>query len=177
MSESAEQEDALFVNLVLMFQSAAMQQMGKVTNPMTGKVEKNLDQARFSIDMIEMLKAKTSGNLSVELEKLVDSTLTNLRLNYVDEAGKSEKEGPETGEPEGQDKSGTDAAGKEPVSKQPETSEGYKGADAGSDGEPSPSEDAGAAETGGDTGSGDETSDGGDKESGAERQDEGKKTS
>ena len=89
MAESAEQQDALFVNLLLMFQAAGMQQMGKVTNPVTGEVEKNLDQARFSIDMIEMLKAKTSGNLSTDLEKLLDSTLTNLRLNYVDELDKT----------------------------------------------------------------------------------------
>ena len=92
MAEAGEQHDALLVNLVLMFQSAAMQQMGKISNPLTGKVEKNLDQARFSIDMIEMLKAKTRGNVSSEIGKLLDSTLTNLRLNYVDEAENSEKE-------------------------------------------------------------------------------------
>jgi hypothetical protein len=92
VADAAEQHDALFVNLVLMFQSAAMQQMGKISNPLTGKVEKNLDQARFSIDMIEMLKAKTRGNVSSEIGALLDSTLTNLRLNYVDEAAKSEKE-------------------------------------------------------------------------------------
>lgn len=88
MAEKLEQQDALFVNLVLIFQNAAMQQMGKITNPMTGKVEKNLEQARFSIDMIDMLRSKTRGNLSSDLEKLLDTTLTNLRMNYVDEANK-----------------------------------------------------------------------------------------
>jgi hypothetical protein len=105
MAENSQQEDALFVNLVLMFQAAAMQQMGKVANPLTGKVDKNLDQARFSIDMIEMLKGKTSGNLSPDLEKLLGSTLTNLRLNYVDEMDKAAKERDEKQdevEPEGE---------------------------------------------------------------------------
>jgi hypothetical protein len=88
VAENLEQQDALFVNLVLIFQNAAMQQMGKITNPMTGKVEKNLEQARFSIDMIDMLRSKTRGNLSSDLEKLLDTTLTNLRMNYVDEANK-----------------------------------------------------------------------------------------
>jgi hypothetical protein len=91
--EGPEQQDALFVNLVLVFQSAAMQQMGKIANPVTGKIERNLDQARFSIDTIEMLRNKTRGNLSSELEKLLDSTLTNLRMNYVEEAGKGDQEG------------------------------------------------------------------------------------
>jgi hypothetical protein len=92
VAESAEQQDALFVNLVLIFQNAAMQQMGKITNPMTGKVERNLDQARFSIDVIDMLRSKTRGNLSSDLEKLLDSTLTNLRMNYVEEANKAAEE-------------------------------------------------------------------------------------
>jgi hypothetical protein len=87
-----EQQDALFVNLVLIFQNAAMQQMGKITNPMTGEIDRNLEQARFSIDMIDMLKNKTSGNLSPDLEKLLDTTLTNLRMNYVEEANKEASE-------------------------------------------------------------------------------------
>ena len=65
-------DDALFVNLVLIFQGAAMQQMGKIANPLTGKVERNLEQARFSIDTLAMLREKTRGNLSDDLERLLD---------------------------------------------------------------------------------------------------------
>jgi hypothetical protein len=128
--DAGEQQDALFVNLVLMFQSAAMQQMGKISNLMTGQVEKNLDQARFSIDMLEMLKTKTRGNLSPEIGKLLDSTLTNLRLNYVDEADKSarEKAGSKSGETHDAE-AGADSAegGKAP------RSEGTEGAQADQD--------------------------------------------
>jgi hypothetical protein len=86
VAQSAETLDALFVNLVMIFKTAAFQQMGKTLNPMTGKIEKNLEQARFSIDMIEMLKEKTRGNLSEDLGKFIDSTLLELRMNYVEEA-------------------------------------------------------------------------------------------
>ena len=86
VAQSSDTLDALFVNLVMIFKTAAFQQLGKTLNPMTGKVEKNLEQARFSIDMIEMLKEKTRGNLSEDLDKLVDSTLLELRMNYVEEA-------------------------------------------------------------------------------------------
>jgi len=95
VAEKPDQQDALFVNLVLIFQNAAMQQMGKISNPVSGEMERNLEQARFSIDMIDMLKAKTQGNLSADLEKLLDTTLTNLRMNYVDEVN---KEGSKVGE-------------------------------------------------------------------------------
>ena len=50
----------LFMQLVMMFQGAAYQQMGKVMNPATQKVERNLEQAKGSIDMIGMLEEKTT---------------------------------------------------------------------------------------------------------------------
>ncbi len=99
MAQSAETLDALFVNLVMIFKTAAFQQMGKTLNPMTGKLDKNLEQARFSIDMIEMLKEKTRGNLSENLDKLVDSTLLELRMNYVEETDKAEPEADGDAEP------------------------------------------------------------------------------
>jgi hypothetical protein len=94
-----DRDEALFVNLVMIFKSAAMQQMGKVINPLTGKVERNLEQARFSIDTIAMLKDKTSGNVTADLEKLLDSVLLELRMNFVEETrvGDTPPEAPEGG--------------------------------------------------------------------------------
>jgi Domain of unknown function (DUF1844) len=84
----ADRDDALFVNLILIFQGAAMQQMGKITTPLTGKIERNIEQARFSIDTLAMLREKTRGNLSGDLERLLDTTLLNLRMNFIEESAK-----------------------------------------------------------------------------------------
>ncbi len=92
MGEDQARQDALFVNLILVFKNAALQQMGKLMNPVTGKVERNLEQARFSIDTLDMLKAKTAGNLSKELEQLLDTTLLELRMNYIDEVEREAEE-------------------------------------------------------------------------------------
>jgi len=81
----------LFLQLVIMFQTAAYQQMGKVKNPLTDKVEKDLAQAQFSIDMLGMLEEKTKGNLSQEEKKYLELALYELRMNYLDEV-KKEKE-------------------------------------------------------------------------------------
>jgi len=91
-----------FMSLVLSLSQAAMQQMGKITNPLTGKIERNLEQAKVTIDMLEMLKEKTIGNLVKEEEKLVNDTLATLQLNYVDEVKKGEK-GQEEGKQEKQE--------------------------------------------------------------------------
>jgi hypothetical protein len=90
--ESYDKNQALFIQLVLTFQAAAMQQMGKVQNPITQKVERNLEQAKFSIDMLEMIENRTKGNLSESEGKFLEHALFDLRMNYVDEAKKDEEE-------------------------------------------------------------------------------------
>lgn len=84
----AEEKGSLFMQLVLMFQTAAMQQMGKVINPLTQKIEKDLAQAKFSIDMLGMIEEKTKGNLSDGEKRILDHILFELRMNYVDEVEK-----------------------------------------------------------------------------------------
>ncbi|HTP14133.1 MAG TPA: DUF1844 domain-containing protein [Bacteroidota bacterium] len=83
-----EKHNALFVSLLLMFHSAAMQYMGKVKNPATDKIERNLEQAQAMIEMLDMIKEKTTGNLSEEEARILSNLAQELKLNYVDEAAK-----------------------------------------------------------------------------------------
>jgi len=99
MADAEQKIDANFFQLVVSLQMAAMQQMGKITSPVSGKVEKNLDQARASIDIISMLAEKTDGNLTLEEKDLIDRILFELRMNFVDETNKAESE-PAGGETE-----------------------------------------------------------------------------
>ncbi len=91
-----EKHNALFVSLLLMFHSAAMQYMGKVKNPATDKIERSLEQAQAMIDMFDMVKEKTRGNLTDEESKLLANLTQELKLNYVDEVSKPS---PATGGP------------------------------------------------------------------------------
>jgi len=84
-----------------MFQTLALQQMGKLMNPITGKVERDLRQARITIDMIAMIQKKTSGNLSAEEKRLVDNILMDLQMNFVDEKSRGDEEEGEAGEDDG----------------------------------------------------------------------------
>ena len=106
MSENEEKKgsgqtdlgEALFTQLVLSFQAAAWQQMGKVQSIMTGKIERNLTMAKHSIDMLAMLEEKTKGNLTEDESKYLKHVLYELRMNYLEEA----KKGPEKKEEEPQ---------------------------------------------------------------------------
>ena len=101
MTEQDNKLDMHFMQLVFSLQAAAMQQMGKTMSPMTGKVERDLEMARNSIDMLDMIKRKTEGNLTDEEKGLMDRFLYELRMNYVEEMKKgtnSNEESPAEGE-------------------------------------------------------------------------------
>jgi hypothetical protein len=104
-NESEKKDELHFIQLVLMFQTATMQHMGKLQNPITQKIERDLDQARFSIDMLEMIQNKTKNNLTENEKKFLEHTLFELRMNYVDEMSKEEqKRKQESSTQKGQDK-------------------------------------------------------------------------
>jgi len=86
--DPANRNEIMFTQIVLMFHTAAMQQMGKIKNPLTDKIERDLAAAKNSIDILEMLREKTRGNLSQDEGRLLTQVLQELRLNYVDEANK-----------------------------------------------------------------------------------------
>ena len=91
MADATMGKKELFLGLIHSFQAAAMQQMGKTVNPFTDKIERHMAQARLSIDMLEMLQERTSGNLTGEESRFLAHVLTELRLNYVAEVDEDKK--------------------------------------------------------------------------------------
>ena len=87
-----KREGFLFHHLVAMFQTLALQQLGKFVNPITGELERDLHQAKITIDMIAMIQQKTSGNLTKDEKRLLDGVLVDLQMNYVDEMNRGEDE-------------------------------------------------------------------------------------
>ena len=90
MMEQTEKQKFLFMQLALSLHSATMQQLGKLKNPMSNSVDRDLPGAQGSIDMLEMIRVRTKGNLSDDEVRFLDQILQELRLNYVDEIGKPE---------------------------------------------------------------------------------------
>ena len=86
-----DKNDQLFMQLLYMFHTSAMQGLGKIADP-SGKMQRNLEYVSQTIDLISMLKEKTKGNISEDIEKMLDGMLSELRLNYVDEQSKKETE-------------------------------------------------------------------------------------
>ncbi len=80
----AEPEGAL--NFSMFLQSLAQQgfmQLGLIPWP-HGQRELALEQARDTIDILEVLKRKTTGNLNAEEQKLMDGVVSELKLGFVE---------------------------------------------------------------------------------------------
>jgi hypothetical protein len=78
------QETTEFSQLVLGFSSAALYALGKVEVE-DRKIHKvNLPLAKHNIDILEMIKVKTKGNLSTDEEKLILQVIQDLKISFVD---------------------------------------------------------------------------------------------
>lgn len=86
-----EKQQMMFIQLISSLQAGALQQMGKVKDPSTDKIERNIEQAEFTIDMLDMLMHKTKGNNTPEEDKFLSTLVAELKLNYVDEKTKEQK--------------------------------------------------------------------------------------
>ena len=90
--EQLKKEDQLFIHLVNTFVQSAWISLGKVKNPVSDKMERNLDQATYYIDLLDMLQTKMKGNLSEWEEQYIIHSLSELKLNFIDEQKKSSEE-------------------------------------------------------------------------------------
>ena len=112
-------EDQLFIHLVNTFVQSAWISLGKVKNPVSDEMERNLDQASYYIDLLDMLQTKMKGNLSEWEEQYILHSLSELKLNFIDEKKKSGAEA-DTLDDSGKDSSALstkDEAKPEPKSK------------------------------------------------------------
>lgn len=85
-----QRDQLLLMMLIQQHQQIAMMGMGKIKNPATDDVERDMKSAKFAIDTLLMLQKFTEGNLTKELKGYLDQTLNNLRLNFAEEKKKGD---------------------------------------------------------------------------------------
>ena len=90
--EQMKKEDQLFIHLVNTFVQSAWISLGKVKSPVSDTLERNLEQATYYIDLLDMLQTKMKGNLSEWEEQYVIHSLSELKLNFIDEQKKGDQE-------------------------------------------------------------------------------------
>ncbi len=72
-----------FSTFILSLASSTLMQLGEIPNPDTGKTELQLDLARHTIDVLEMLYEKTRGCITEEEKVLLSDILHEVKMKYV----------------------------------------------------------------------------------------------
>ncbi len=88
--ESKFTEEQLFDNLVSSLVHSVWISLGKIKNPMTDKVDRNLFAASMNIDMLDMLFKRMDGNLNEQEETYLSRILSELKMNYLEEKKKGD---------------------------------------------------------------------------------------
>lgn len=76
---------ATFLNFLSGLASQALMQFGEIPNPINGERTANLDYARYTVQLIEVLEAKTRGNRNAEEDAYLSGMLKDFRRR-LDEA-------------------------------------------------------------------------------------------
>jgi len=82
--DAAAEANLDFFNYIASLGFQTMIFLGEMPNPVTNQTEKNLKQAKFLIDTLVILRDKTKGNLSKEEDDLLNGSIYELQLRYVD---------------------------------------------------------------------------------------------
>ena len=88
--KTPEQQELLppldFSSIFLPFYTQALIKLGAAEDPLLKKVDENLDLAKRLIDLLDLLKEKTQGNLKEDEEILLQSGLHQLKMIYMEKA-------------------------------------------------------------------------------------------
>jgi hypothetical protein len=79
-----EMPPASFEMLVTTLATEVLVALGQIPHPGTGKAELHVEQARYLIDTLDMLRQKTKGNLDPNETQLLESVVHQLRLVFVE---------------------------------------------------------------------------------------------
>jgi hypothetical protein len=86
-----EHLSAVFATMVMQLTNLASMFMGKVPHPETKQPTVDLDAAQIFIDQLEMLEAKTRGNLNPEEQNILKQSLTTVRMAFVEAVEAADK--------------------------------------------------------------------------------------
>lgn len=77
-------EHSLFDLLVLSLGNAVLISLGQVSEPGSTSLKKDLESARYNIELLEMLREKTAGNLSQDEGELLNSLTLDLKKKLAE---------------------------------------------------------------------------------------------
>ena len=79
-----DKDENLFSYVVDSLGAGANISLGKIKNPVTNKIDVNLVQAEYYLDVLSMLQKKTKNNLTEYEEQMLINIVSELRMNFIE---------------------------------------------------------------------------------------------
>jgi len=83
MTDPAKVPDATFLNFLSGLSAQALMQFGDIPSPITGTREANAPYARYTVQLLEVLEAKTKGNRTKEEDEYLLTMLNNFHAKLA----------------------------------------------------------------------------------------------
>ena len=80
---AAARDPASFVSFMMSIASNAAAALGMMEHPVTHQREVDVELGKHWIDVLGMLEKKTAGNLTPQEKRMLESLLSDLRMQYV----------------------------------------------------------------------------------------------
>jgi len=83
-ADKADPASKLFMSFVASLVQQTLMQLGQMENPFTNRRELDLEGAKSTIDILAVLTLKTKGNLSPQESKILNDSVRDLQMYYVE---------------------------------------------------------------------------------------------
>jgi hypothetical protein len=84
LSPQEQQHTKIFMNFLAGLAQQALMQLGEIESPFTGQRELDLNGARYTIELLAVIQQRTKGNLVGEEPQLLEETIADLKMRYVE---------------------------------------------------------------------------------------------
>jgi hypothetical protein len=88
IKKETPQYEVDFSSFILSLSTSALIQLGKISDPVSKQPAKNLEAAKQTIDILMIIQEKTKGNLTSQEQAVMDNSLYDLRMMYIEETKK-----------------------------------------------------------------------------------------
>lgn len=75
--------DVTFTSFFMALNTSVLVHLGEIPDPATGQKQENLEMAKHTIDTMLLLQKKTKGNLTDEEAELVEKSMFDLQMRFV----------------------------------------------------------------------------------------------
>ena len=86
---NTKKNDANFLQFLSGMAAQTLMHLGMLENPISRAMRIDLPNARYSIELLQLLRVKTQGNLTAEEAKYLDAAISDLQVRYAQAAEKA----------------------------------------------------------------------------------------